>query len=238
MLLRAARAAALATVVDGQPFASLVTPAASPDRSLLMLLSGLVAAHAPPPGRAALFAPADRRRDRAETRRPRPGSALRGLLRWRRTRLSRRDGWRCTRMPASTPASATSSFGAFASTPASMLAASPARIGSAWPTSAADPAAVDAIVSGRGPHHRTLQRRSSRSHGCDRGGVGRRRRRGLAHDRLRHRRLRPVPSRNRRSASPGQPRSTVPRRCGRSWSVSQAQHGIPARTLDRLLSCP
>ena len=40
-LLRGARAAALATVADGQPFASLVTPAAAPDRSLLMLLSGL-----------------------------------------------------------------------------------------------------------------------------------------------------------------------------------------------------
>ncbi len=40
-LLRAARAGSLATVSDGQPFASLVTPAAAPDRSLLMLLSGL-----------------------------------------------------------------------------------------------------------------------------------------------------------------------------------------------------
>ncbi len=40
-LLRTARAASLATVMDGQPFASLVTPASAPDRSLLMLLSGL-----------------------------------------------------------------------------------------------------------------------------------------------------------------------------------------------------
>ena len=41
MLLRSCRAASLATVMDGQPFASLVTPATAPDRSLLMLLSGL-----------------------------------------------------------------------------------------------------------------------------------------------------------------------------------------------------
>ena len=40
-LLRASRAATLATVADGQPFASLITPATAPDRSLLMLLSGL-----------------------------------------------------------------------------------------------------------------------------------------------------------------------------------------------------
>ena len=40
-LMRATRAATLATVSDGQPFASLVTPASAPDRSLLMLLSGL-----------------------------------------------------------------------------------------------------------------------------------------------------------------------------------------------------
>ena len=40
-LLRASRAATMATVADGQPFASLVTPASAPDRSLLMLLSGL-----------------------------------------------------------------------------------------------------------------------------------------------------------------------------------------------------
>ncbi len=40
-LLRAARSATLATVEDGQPFASLVTPAPAPDLSLLMLLSGL-----------------------------------------------------------------------------------------------------------------------------------------------------------------------------------------------------
>ena len=41
MLLRAARAGTLATVQDGQPFASLVTPATAPDRSVLMLLSNL-----------------------------------------------------------------------------------------------------------------------------------------------------------------------------------------------------
>lgn len=40
-LLRTTSGATLATVEDGQPFASLVTPAAAPDRSLLMLLSGL-----------------------------------------------------------------------------------------------------------------------------------------------------------------------------------------------------
>ncbi len=40
-LLRAARAGTLATSGDGQPFASLVTPAAAPDGSLLLLLSGL-----------------------------------------------------------------------------------------------------------------------------------------------------------------------------------------------------
>lgn len=40
-LLRQARAGSLATVADGQPFASLVTPATAPDRSILMLLSGL-----------------------------------------------------------------------------------------------------------------------------------------------------------------------------------------------------
>ena len=41
LLARAARAATLATVSDGQPFASLITPAPAPDGSLLMLLSGL-----------------------------------------------------------------------------------------------------------------------------------------------------------------------------------------------------
>ncbi len=41
MLLRAARAGTLATARDGQPFASLVTPATAPDRSVLMLLSDL-----------------------------------------------------------------------------------------------------------------------------------------------------------------------------------------------------
>jgi heme iron utilization protein len=40
-LLRAARAGTLATAADGQPFASLVTPATAPDGSVLMLLSGL-----------------------------------------------------------------------------------------------------------------------------------------------------------------------------------------------------
>jgi putative heme iron utilization protein len=41
LLLRAARAGTLATVADGQPFASLVTPAAAPDLGILMLLSSL-----------------------------------------------------------------------------------------------------------------------------------------------------------------------------------------------------
>ena len=41
MLLRAARAATLATVADGQPFASLVTPACAPDLSLLLWISML-----------------------------------------------------------------------------------------------------------------------------------------------------------------------------------------------------
>lgn len=40
-LLRAARAGTLATSGDGQPFASLVTPAAAPDGAVLLLLSGL-----------------------------------------------------------------------------------------------------------------------------------------------------------------------------------------------------
>jgi heme iron utilization protein len=40
-LLRATRAATLATQSDGQPFASLVTPATAPDLAVLMLLSGL-----------------------------------------------------------------------------------------------------------------------------------------------------------------------------------------------------
>ena len=40
-LLRAARAGTLATNGDGQPFASLVTPAAAPDGSVLLLSSGL-----------------------------------------------------------------------------------------------------------------------------------------------------------------------------------------------------
>jgi len=40
-LLRAARSATLATSAQGQPFASLVTPATAPDLSVLMLLSSL-----------------------------------------------------------------------------------------------------------------------------------------------------------------------------------------------------
>jgi heme iron utilization protein len=40
-LLRAARAGTLATTAQGQPFASLVTPACAPDLSLLLLLSDL-----------------------------------------------------------------------------------------------------------------------------------------------------------------------------------------------------
>ncbi len=40
-LLRASRAGTLATAIDGQPFASLVTPATAPDGSVLLLLSGL-----------------------------------------------------------------------------------------------------------------------------------------------------------------------------------------------------
>ena len=40
-LLRAARSGTLATSVDGQPFASLVTPACAPDLSILLLLSDL-----------------------------------------------------------------------------------------------------------------------------------------------------------------------------------------------------
>ena len=40
-LLRAARAGTLATAVEGQPYAALVTPATAPDVSPLLLLSGL-----------------------------------------------------------------------------------------------------------------------------------------------------------------------------------------------------
>ena len=40
-LLRAARVGTLATATDGQPFASLVTPACAPEASLLLLLSDL-----------------------------------------------------------------------------------------------------------------------------------------------------------------------------------------------------
>ncbi len=42
-LLRAARAGTLATMADGQPFASLVTPACAPDLGILLLLSALAA---------------------------------------------------------------------------------------------------------------------------------------------------------------------------------------------------
>ena len=41
LLLRSATAATLATVTDGQPFASLIAPAPAPDGSVLMLLSDL-----------------------------------------------------------------------------------------------------------------------------------------------------------------------------------------------------
>jgi len=40
-LIRGARAATLATQLDGQPFAALVTPATAPDLSPLLLISGL-----------------------------------------------------------------------------------------------------------------------------------------------------------------------------------------------------
>ena len=40
-LLRAARAGTLATATDGQPYASLITPACGPDLSVLLLLSGI-----------------------------------------------------------------------------------------------------------------------------------------------------------------------------------------------------
>ena len=40
-LLRSARVGTLATSIDGQPFASLVTPATAPDASLLLFLSSL-----------------------------------------------------------------------------------------------------------------------------------------------------------------------------------------------------
>ena len=66
-LLREARAATLATAEDGQPYASLVTPAPAPDLSLLMLLSGL-SAHTPPsPAGRALLAAGDGRADRAQS---------------------------------------------------------------------------------------------------------------------------------------------------------------------------
>ena len=42
-LLRAARSASLATVLDGQPFASLVTLACTGDLSVLLLLSSAAA---------------------------------------------------------------------------------------------------------------------------------------------------------------------------------------------------
>lgn len=40
-LLRAARAGTLATAIEGQPFAALITPAVAPDLSVLLLLSNL-----------------------------------------------------------------------------------------------------------------------------------------------------------------------------------------------------
>ncbi len=40
-LLRSARAGTLATAIDGQPYASLITPACAPDLSLLLLLSAI-----------------------------------------------------------------------------------------------------------------------------------------------------------------------------------------------------
>ncbi|MDE2582099.1 MAG: DUF2470 domain-containing protein [Rhodospirillales bacterium] len=43
LLLRAARSGTLASAADGQPFASLVTPASAPDLSVLLLLSDLSA---------------------------------------------------------------------------------------------------------------------------------------------------------------------------------------------------
>ncbi len=53
----AARSATLATAEDGQPYAALVTPAAAPDLSLLVLLSGLSAhtRHLRADGRCALM---------------------------------------------------------------------------------------------------------------------------------------------------------------------------------------
>ena len=56
-LLRAARAATLATQEGGQPYAALVTPAPAPDLSLLVLLSGLSAhtRHLAADGRCALM---------------------------------------------------------------------------------------------------------------------------------------------------------------------------------------
>ncbi len=56
-LLRGADPATLATAEDGQPYAALVTPAAAPDLSLLVLLSGLSAhtRHLRADGRCALM---------------------------------------------------------------------------------------------------------------------------------------------------------------------------------------
>ena len=60
-LLRAARAATLATQEGGQPYAALVTPAPAPDLSLLVLLSGLSAhtRHLAADGRCALMVTGD-----------------------------------------------------------------------------------------------------------------------------------------------------------------------------------
>ena len=72
-------AATLATNDEGQPFASLVTPATAADARVLLLLSGLSRAHAPPARRAALLPPflgaADRRQpaNRAPPHPHRPG---------------------------------------------------------------------------------------------------------------------------------------------------------------------
>jgi hypothetical protein len=67
-LVRAARAATLATTAQGQPFASLVTPATAADLSVLMLLSSLSEHTCAPIPAAPCWSPA---RPRTRTRRPR-----------------------------------------------------------------------------------------------------------------------------------------------------------------------
>ncbi len=69
ILLRAARAATLATAEDGQPYAALVTPAPAPDLSLLVLLSGLSAhtRHLQKDGRCALLVQGDATDDNPQT---------------------------------------------------------------------------------------------------------------------------------------------------------------------------